>query len=195
MVQNWCISNHFLEAHNHFTWNLELNKSTLSNFLKNTDGKIGGVCGLKNGEEHTLTFSDCHPDKFTCDSGHCISLDQKCDNAIDCVDGSDEIDCQLLLLNSNNYTSQNLIQSDTSPMKVYQSYCSILLLLLSTSSMYTWWHASKSNTNCPRSTAGFLQHHHIGVSKHWSVKDEADVGLWAELAMVRQTVDLSKLGQ
>ena len=28
-----------------------------------------GVCGLKNGQVHILTFSDCHPDKFSCNNG------------------------------------------------------------------------------------------------------------------------------
>ena len=89
-----------------------------NDFLQNKDSDTKGICGLSNGETHLLTLSDCHPDKFTCDSGNCIPLDQKCDNVLDCFDGSDEIDCEFLIFNSENYTNERLVQNDTDPLKV-----------------------------------------------------------------------------
>ena len=44
-----------------------------------------------------LTLSTCNFGKeFTCDSGHCINLDYRCDEIEDCSDGSDESNCHLV---------------------------------------------------------------------------------------------------
>jgi len=36
----------------------------------------------------------CGPDEFACGDGSCIDRRDVCDNLPDCVDGSDEVDCQ-----------------------------------------------------------------------------------------------------
>ncbi|CAL8318102.1 unnamed protein product [Lota lota] len=36
----------------------------------------------------------CHPDQWECDDGNCISADWRCDADGDCLDGSDETECQ-----------------------------------------------------------------------------------------------------
>ena len=64
-----------------------------------------GICRLENGASHVLTFSDCHPKKFTCDSGHCIELDKKCDGVVDCEDGSDEMNCEFIIPDGNYLAS------------------------------------------------------------------------------------------
>ena len=66
-----------------------------------------GICGLQNGANHILTLSDCHPNKFTCDSGHCIELEKKCDGIVDCEDSSDELNCEFLLV-KEDYTASKL---------------------------------------------------------------------------------------
>jgi hypothetical protein len=44
-----------------------------------------------------LTLSKCKfGTQFTCDSGHCVDLNHRCDGVVDCSDESDEEDCYLI---------------------------------------------------------------------------------------------------
>ena len=55
-----------------------------------------------NEQERNMVFSRCDfPNEFTCDSGHCIDLNKRCDEDPDCVDGSDERLCDLLSIPSS----------------------------------------------------------------------------------------------
>ena len=59
------------------------------------------LCGV-DGRRHNLTFSICNfPYEFTCNSGHCIDLNKRCDEQKDCLDGSDEELCDLLSIPSS----------------------------------------------------------------------------------------------
>ena len=52
--------------------------------------------------KHSITFSVCDaPLQFTCDSGACISIDKRCNEQIDCSDGSDEENCSLISIPSS----------------------------------------------------------------------------------------------
>ena len=51
-------------------------------------------CNQKSGYKVNLTFSQCYPNKFTCGTGHCISLEDRCSIAYDCKDQTDEKDCR-----------------------------------------------------------------------------------------------------
>ena len=49
----------------------------------------------KDPETRNLTFSQCDfATKFTCDSGDCIAISKRCDDNVDCSDGSDEEACR-----------------------------------------------------------------------------------------------------
>ena len=61
-------------------------------------GSENALCGRLEGYMTEMTFSMCYPGKYTCNSGHCIELHQKCDTDIDCEDKSDEQNCQYLRL-------------------------------------------------------------------------------------------------
>ena len=52
------------------------------------------MCNENSGFKATLTFTQCYPDKFTCDSGHCIPLKERCSIDYNCQDYSDEKHCQ-----------------------------------------------------------------------------------------------------
>ena len=42
------------------------------------------------GAKRSLTLTTCFPDKFTCDDGSCVRINQRCNLAVDCRDESDE---------------------------------------------------------------------------------------------------------
>ena len=53
-------------------------------------------------QQYNLTFSMCSfPTEFTCNSGHCIDLNKRCDEQKDCLDGSDEEVCGLISIPSS----------------------------------------------------------------------------------------------
>ena len=81
-------------------WTLEVEGDIIQ--LNNTSSPIGRnpwkwyerSCGISTLEKRNLTLSLCVVDKeFTCDSGHCVSLENRCDGEKDCNDGSDEKVC------------------------------------------------------------------------------------------------------
>ena len=47
-------------------------------------------------------YSGCTDDEFKCTTGNpnCINLQDKCNNILDCEDGSDELNCSKLILHS-----------------------------------------------------------------------------------------------
>lgn len=89
--------------------------------IQNNDTQYG-ICGLANGQNHVLTLSDCHPNKYTCNTGQCIDLTQKCNGIIDCDDGTDELECQFLVLDKN-YSKDKLplVQNQQDLVKVFLS--------------------------------------------------------------------------
>ena len=42
---------------------------------------------------------ECKESEYTCDDGHCVQMDQRCDQIPHCKDYSDERGCQLVVLN------------------------------------------------------------------------------------------------
>ena len=66
------------------------------------------VFSCSKGQPYTtlLTLSGCNPNgEFTCNSGQCVTMEQRCNQIANCRDKSDEVDCKLLLL-ENNYNKK-----------------------------------------------------------------------------------------
>ncbi len=70
------------------------------------------------GEHHLLTFSDCHPSKFTCSDGQCLDLERKCNSIVDCADGSDEAECHFLVVDKSYHREEMPTQKHGEPVQV-----------------------------------------------------------------------------
>ena len=56
---------------------------------------IEDKCG-QDGRLRKLKLTTCTAGQFTCKRGQCISLEARCDQTADCMDGSDEENCRIL---------------------------------------------------------------------------------------------------
>ena len=61
-------------------------------------------CNTKGGMEVLfLTFSPCQEDEFTCESGNCVPMGNRCDQKEDCMDVSDEKNCLTVFVDPKKY--------------------------------------------------------------------------------------------
>ena len=101
------------------------------------------ICKLMKNQTLELTFSQCYPNKYTCNNGDCINLrlvwsilkinvtfqsiyqlifySDKCNTEIDCVDKSDEYYCDYLRF-GENYAKELVPRDESgSPLIVYMN--------------------------------------------------------------------------
>ncbi|XP_068216340.1 uncharacterized protein [Palaemon carinicauda] len=58
------------------------------------------ICGKAKGQLLELSLSPCLEDKFMCKNGDCIAHEVRCNLRTDCVDGSGELGCNRILVDS-----------------------------------------------------------------------------------------------
>ena len=102
---SWAIYNGTLIPNATFNWQKDVLATT------QIDDTFGLPVGKKSWKifdalEPTETFlklTQCSKNEFTCYNGQCIDFENFCDDIFDCVDGSDEKDCQSLLIDQSTY--------------------------------------------------------------------------------------------
>ena len=67
--------------------------------------KLTGSLLAGNEYRIPLKMTSCNENEFTCWTGDCIRMEERCDNAFDCRDKSDESNCQLLVLDQSYKSS------------------------------------------------------------------------------------------
>ena len=76
-------------------------------------------CDKPTGIIADLTFSACLPNKYTCNSGYCIPLHEKCTTELNCDDESDEQNCNYLQM-KDSYSKEILpLNKNRNPCIVY----------------------------------------------------------------------------
>ena len=77
------------------------------------------VCNHRIGDEIQLTLSQCYPGKFTCGSGICIPLEERCNIKLNCEDQSDEKDCAGIDIGAEYLKDKIPISVKTEPTIIY----------------------------------------------------------------------------
>uniref|UniRef100_A0A8D1P075 EGF-like domain-containing protein n=1 Tax=Sus scrofa TaxID=9823 RepID=A0A8D1P075_PIG len=66
-------------------------------------GRVAHLTGIHAVEDISVEeFSVCLPNQFRCASGQCVLIKQQCDSFPDCIDGSDELMCEITKLPSDD---------------------------------------------------------------------------------------------
>ena len=82
-------------------------------------GSKNSWCSKPEGFTTDLTFSQCFPNKYTCDSGYCIPLHQRCNTELNCEDKSDENNCKYMIFGQDYSNRQLPIDESGEPCIVY----------------------------------------------------------------------------
>ena len=109
-------------------------------------------CGIDN-SSNPIAISVCDfPLEFTCDSGECVGVKERCDGRKDCNDGSDEKRCLLISIpnrykntNPPKYTKENSVMNlhiDTRIVKI-NSIDTINMMVVLTIEMCLTWHDTR----------------------------------------------------
>ena len=110
--------------------------------LTNTDFPMGRhewnlaqgktFCDHEIGSSIPLTFSMCYPGEFTCDSGQCIPLEDRCNIELNCEDQADEYNCAAIKT-GNEYGKENIpVSLSGEPIIIYINVSILALPSIST---------------------------------------------------------------
>ena len=77
------------------------------------------MCAKPEGFITELTFSQCYPNKYTCNSGYCVPLHQRCNTELNCKDKSDENNCNYMIFGPDYSKRQLPIDESGDPCIVY----------------------------------------------------------------------------
>ena len=90
------------------------------------------ICNNEIGSPIQLTFSPCYPGKFTCDSGQCIPLEERCNIELNCEDQTDENNCDGLKIGSNYAKEKIPVSATADPTIIYINVSLLAFPIIST---------------------------------------------------------------
>ena len=61
------------------------------------------MCSQADTYTARLVLTACLQWQFTCDSGHCVDMEERCDGRTNCRDGSDEKNCRIVHVEREKY--------------------------------------------------------------------------------------------
>ena len=117
--KTWSISTKH-EYPQHFTYRLLSGESSKKYPVGRKTWFVDDVLCEAEEQMNPITTSTCAFSKqFSCDSGYCIDLNKRCDEQVDCLDGSDEKFCSVVDIPSS-YNKDNIPEpiSDNSQLKM-----------------------------------------------------------------------------
>ena len=90
------------------------------------------ICNYKIENPIQLSFSQCYPNKFTCDTGKCIPLDKHCNIELNCDDQTDENNC-VGVKTGNQYVKEKIpVALNAEPTIIYINISLLALPIIST---------------------------------------------------------------
>ena len=90
------------------------------------------ICNYKIENSIQLSFSQCYPGKFTCDTGKCILLDERCNIELNCDDQTDENNC-VGVKPGNQYVKEKIpVALNAEPTIIYINISLLALPIIST---------------------------------------------------------------
>ena len=81
--------------------------------------KEEAVCYHRVENNVQLTLSQCYPGKFTCGSGLCTPLEERCDIKLNCEDQSDEYECTGIETGNDYASGKTPISVKAEPTLIY----------------------------------------------------------------------------
>ena len=90
------------------------------------------ICVKERSEKvATVKMTTClEGSQFTCDDGICVSMELRCDQTINCADGSDEVNCKMIEKSSNYNRRVPPFQFDSIDNKISPTKVCISLMIL-----------------------------------------------------------------
>nr|XP_045592375.1 uncharacterized protein LOC123754216 isoform X1 [Procambarus clarkii] len=129
------------------------------------------MCNYLIGTKLQLSFSICNNDEFTCANGDCIPKVRRCNAKDDCIDLSDEDDCQLIIL-PKGYRSERPPDNETEGLAIFLDSTVEILRFMEISDVRRVINVEftvETRWNDPR-----IKYQNLGETLEWNKLSEAD---------------------
>ena len=139
-----------------------------------------------------LKMSGCTEEEFTCSNGDCVKMEERCDQVLDCVDESDEVDCNIVVLKKSYRKSAPPVvtKRENKTRKVNPAKVKVSLTLLDISAIKVPENEidikfnAELEWNETRAT-----YHNLKMNMTQNTLDPSEIGLWIPKLIYRNNRD------